>query len=211
MLTALAVVYFQEKHLPEQRADLYEAIMLWLAKQAARRAGKIYTERQCLTRFATLALAMQEWEGGQTVKIGIADAAASITDEFRTRPEGGPLAAARDFLEQAQRESGIVTLRGSNKEIEFWHRSFQEDLAATAVADAESNEVRSEKAKRFLYSKEGREVLPLAAGCMAVPARRRLDLLFNELLRDAKGRELEDRAHAVGVLSAMLTDVSRTL
>ena len=208
MLTALAVVYLQEKHLPEQRADLYEAIMQWLGKQAARHAPD-YNGDQCLHRLSTLALAMQEWKGGQKLQIGIVDAAALIAPEFRKTPEPDRRDAAVHFLERAQVESGIVTLRGGTQ-IEFWHRSFQEYLAARALKNVGLQETLWKKAKGFLYSEEGREVLPLAAGCMAESAPGQLDALFQKLLPDAKRRKLEDRAHAVGVLGAMLTDVSRT-
>jgi hypothetical protein len=41
MLTALAVVYWNERRLPEQRADLYESILTWLpAPSPARATGK---------------------------------------------------------------------------------------------------------------------------------------------------------------------------
>jgi predicted MPP superfamily phosphohydrolase len=45
MLTALAVVHWNEKRLPEQRADLYESIITWLARSREHRAGRASAER----------------------------------------------------------------------------------------------------------------------------------------------------------------------
>ena len=84
----------------------------------------------------------------------------------------------RRFLEQAQVDSGIVTLRGG--EIAFWHRSFQEYLAARTMADLPDAKIPL-RARKMLYSAEGREVLPLVAGCMAEKAKQRLTLLFEDL------------------------------
>ena len=39
MLTALAVVHWNERRLPEQRADLYESILTWLARAREQRQG----------------------------------------------------------------------------------------------------------------------------------------------------------------------------
>jgi hypothetical protein len=134
MLTALAVIYRPDTRLPDERALLYEAIMNWLAKKAEEHArdrsspAAGYTREECLKRLGRLAIEMQNWKNGLTLRAGIEDAARRIEGEFRTVPEEDRFEAARAFLEEAQVKSGIVTLRG--KEIEFWHRSFQEYLAA---------------------------------------------------------------------------------
>ena len=190
MLTALAVLYLQKKHLPEQRADLYEAIMQWLGQKAADKAAD-YTLDQCLLRFGTLALEMQESKGSRKTRIGIEDAAGLIAFQFRTTPGPEKRAAAVQFLERAQVESGIVTL--SEGHIEFWHLSFQEYLAARALKNVGSDDLLSKRAKSFLYSEEGREVLPLVAGSMAGPAPTRLDFLFSELILEGGWRKAAPR------------------
>jgi hypothetical protein len=106
---------------PEQRVKLYEQILDWLAEQAADKHRE-YKKDALLERFGFLALGMLEWKGGQKLGIGIDDAAVLLTTGTES------LAPMRRFLEQAQIDSGIVTLRGG--EIAFWHRSFQEYLAA---------------------------------------------------------------------------------
>jgi formylglycine-generating enzyme required for sulfatase activity/predicted MPP superfamily phosphohydrolase len=198
MLTSLAVLHFRRNRLPEQRVKLYEQILDWLAEQAVDKHRE-YKKDALLERFGILALGMQEWKGGQKLGIGIDDAAALLAP-------GVALAPMRRFLEQAQIDSGIVTLRGG--EIAFWHRSFQEYPAARTMADLPDAQI-PRRAREMLYSAEGREVLPLVAGCMAENAKQRLSLLFEDLTQDAASQErLERKAHAAGVLGNMLADIA---
>src|SRR5947209_12192049 len=103
-------------------------------------------------------------KGGQKLAIGVDDAAGLLTSDTDS------LAPMRRFLEQAQIDSGIVTLRGG--EIAFWHRTFQEYLAARTIKDLPDAEI-PQRARQLLYSAEGREVLPLVAGCMDQNAQQR--------------------------------------
>ena len=178
---------------------LYEQILDWLAEQAVDKHHE-YKKDALLERFGFLALGMQEWKGGQKFAIGIDDAAGLLTQGKE------PLGPMRRFLEQAQIDSGIVTLRGG--EIAFWHRSFQEYLAARTMADLPDAEIPP-SARGMLYSAEGREVLPLVAGCMAEKAKQRLSLLFEDLMRhDVSQKRLDRKAHAAGLLGKMLADVA---
>ncbi|MBI1791859.1 MAG: SUMF1/EgtB/PvdO family nonheme iron enzyme [Acidobacteria bacterium] len=198
MLTSLAVVHLQNKHLPEQRAALYELIMQWLAAQAERRHPE-YSKDLRLRLFGYLALAMQEWKGGHKLEIGEDTAAEQLG---RWLPGHGEAAG---FVNQAQMDSGIITLHAGR--IAFWHRSFQEYLAARTLAGFPDT-MLYQKSAAFLSSPEGREVLPLLAARMAESAQERLDVLLEELTRDAAAREtLERKAHAAGVLGHMLSDV----
>ena len=196
MLTALAVLHVWRHRLPEQRVHLYEQIMDWLAEQAAYKRRE-YSKYERLERFGRLALAMQEWKGGQKTQIGVDAAAKLITPPMKS------IEVARQFLEQAQIDSGIVTLRGG--EIAFWHKSFQEYLAARKLADKTETEI-GKRARRFLYAPEGREVLPLLAGCLSND---RLDPVMADLIGDALGQKaLKRQAHGAGVLGNMLRDVA---
>ncbi len=198
MLTALAVLHLRRNVLPQQRAQLYEQIMEWLTEQAVEKHPDLSKDER-LRRFGSLALAMQGWKGRMRLQIGIETAAQLIARADL------PSEQASDFFEQAQVDSGIITLRGG--EIAFWHRSFQEYLAARTLANLPDAKLRL-RARRFLYLPEGREVLPLLAGYMAGSARERLDILFTDLTRHAVSQtKLERKAHAAGVLGNMLADV----
>jgi hypothetical protein len=198
MLTSLAVLHFRRNRLPQQRVKLYEQILDWLAEQTVDK-HKEYNKDSLLERLGVLALAMQEWKGGLKLKIGIDDGASILT------PEDGSLAPMRNFLEKAQVDSGIVTLRG--KELVFWHRGFQEYLAARRLAGL-TDATLALTAREMLYTEPGREVLALVAARMAEGGKERLRLLFLDLIGHAIHNErLEGKVHAVGVLGNMLADV----
>lgn len=199
MLTSLAVLHFRRHQLPEQRVKLYEQILDWLAEQTVEKHRE-YKKDSLLERLGFLALGMQEWKGGQKLALGIDDAAALLT------PKADSPAPMRQFLERVQTDSGMITLRGG--EIVFWHRSFQEYLAARTMADLPDAKIPP-RARRLLYAAEGREVLPLVAASMAEKAKQRLNLLFEDLIRHAASKkDLRRKAHAVGVLGRMLADVA---
>ncbi len=199
MLTSLAVLHFRRNRLPQQRVKLYEQILDWLAEQTVDKHPE-YNKDVLLERLGKLALAMQEWKDGLKLRLGIDDAAALLTAKNEA------LAPMRSFLEKAQVDSGIVTLRGG--ELVFWHRSFQEYLAARTLAELPDASL-SIRARKILYSEPGREVLPLVAARMAEGGKERLKLLFLDLIEHAVAQKpLEQKAHAAGVLGNMLADVA---
>lgn len=201
MLTCLAVVYLRRHRLPQQRARLYEEILDWLAEQAATRHPVVSKEER-LDRFSRLALAMQTAKGGQKLQLGIDDAARAVSASS-AQADLTPLIR---FFEQAQVDSGIVTLRGVG-EIAFWHRIFQEHLAARALSCLPDAKLAA-LARPLLYKAEGREVLPLLGGLMATRGKERLDDLLAALTEHAVSRKkLADQAHAVGILGRLLSDV----
>ncbi len=90
MLTALAVVHWNEKRLPEQRAELYESILLWLARSREQRPGRAGSERS-LEILRTLTLAMQNAKGGRKIQVTRHWAAEQIADLFPSnRPTKPP-------------------------------------------------------------------------------------------------------------------------
>jgi predicted NACHT family NTPase len=164
MLTALAVVHWNEKRLPEQRADLYESIIGWLARARERRPGRPSPDR-CVTLHQELALAMQDHPEGRQVQISRFEAAQAIGQEWQDVPENQRTKIAESFLIDDELDSGIVVARG--KHVRFWHLTFQENLAARALASRSEEEQRSlllGQAK--LYRPEWREVALLLAGVL---------------------------------------------
>ena len=121
MLTALAVVHWHEKRLPEQRADLYESILFWLAQSRQSRPGRPKAE-ECIVLLQELALVMQAGPEGRQVQVPAYGAAEQLA---RFLPQDSPeeaLRAARSFLREEELDSGIVVGRGD--EIRFWHLTF---------------------------------------------------------------------------------------
>ncbi len=139
MLTALAVVHWNEKRLPEQRADLYESILLWLARARKQRPGRFPPER-CINVHQELALAMQDHPQGRQVQIPRFDAARAIASQWRELPEEERASAAEAYLKEEELDSGIIVSRGN--QLRFWHLTFQEYLAARALAGREQEEQR---------------------------------------------------------------------
>ena len=126
MLTALAVVHWNERRLPEQRADLYDAILTWLSRQREKKPGREKAER-CLTLLGELAFAMQNHPQGRQVRVSMDWAAEALAREFGHASRTERLRRTVQFLEQETADSGIIVNRGG--ELQFWHLIFQEYLA----------------------------------------------------------------------------------
>jgi formylglycine-generating enzyme required for sulfatase activity len=207
MLTALAVVHWNERRLPEQRADLYESIITWLARAREQRPGREPADR-CLELLAQLALGMQNEKRGRLVQVEKGRAAEMLAPQFRETPEPERFRRAERFLDEEEVDSGIVVSRGA--EIRFWHLTFQEYLAARAAAglgDVAQLKLLFEGNK--LYRPEWREVLLLLAGILRVKqGRAKVDGLFQAVL-DELGEKalLAEQARCAGLLGAILADL----
>jgi hypothetical protein len=130
MLTALAVLQWNDKRLPEQRAELYESILVWLAR-AREKAGRERADT-CLRLLGRLALGMQTEPRGRLRQVGKRRAAELIAMDFRDTHQRDRLSRAGQFLEEEETDSGIVVSRSAK--VEFWHLTFQEHLAARTIA-----------------------------------------------------------------------------
>ena len=178
MLTALAVVHWNERRLPEQRADLYESILMWLARAREKRPGRQSAER-CLTLLQQLAPAMQDHPKGRQVEEEKGWAEDVLAPRLSDR------AAALAFLEQEEVDSGIIVSRGS--EIRFWHLTFQEYLAARAIAglaDTAQHKLLMNQDK--IYKPDWRETALLLAGVLIRQGQAKVDGLFAAAL-DQRG------------------------
>ena len=223
MLTALAVVHWIEKRLPEQRAELYESILLWLSRSRELRPGRAGPERS-LEVLRTLALAMQNVEGGRKVQVTRHWAAEQIADLFPDEPArptrfskpSRSIALAEKFLEEEELDSGIIVRRGN--EVRFWHLSFQEYLAARAIGGLSEQSQREQLfgTHKRLYEPEWREVGQLLGGVLYEQGRKKVDVLITAVLDELYGNggsqskppNLADQARAVGLLDGIVRDLS---
>jgi hypothetical protein len=205
MLTALAVLHWNEKRLPEQRADLYESIITWLAR-ARMRPGRSSPER-CIDQLQNLALAMQAHPDGRQTQVPRRWAAETLALEWHGAPADEPLAEAERFLAQEELDSGIIVGRGDY--VRFWHLTFQEYLAARALAACSPDEQRQMLlAQPTLYSAEWKEVVLLLAGVLYHHGKKSVDRMISAVL-DQLGRRasLADQAQCVGLLGGAVHDL----
>ena len=128
MLTVLAVVHWSRKKLPEQRAELYDAAVEYLLESRATLSEVPNPlRRECLQ---VIALRMFEAPTGVRRTISRAEAAGAVAPLL-----GVDQVAALAFLEDEELHSGIVVSR-TEGELEFWHLTFQEYLAALGLSCA---------------------------------------------------------------------------
>ena len=205
MLTALAVVHWNEKRLPEQRADLYESIVSWLARARQQRSDRPSPER-CVALHQELALAMQDHPAGRQVRVPIFWAAQAIASQWRELPEDQQTQQAEEFLKQEELDSGIVVSRGDY--VQFWHLTLQEYLAARALAAHDTRRGRLLAGSK-LYQPEWKEVVLLLAGVLHRQGMPRVDGLFSGVLDElGDSAPLADQARCFGLLGAVVQDLT---
>jgi hypothetical protein len=214
MLTCLCVVHWNEGGLPDARARLYRAVLHWLrtARAAQRHAlgvGDAFAERA----FPVLALAMMQAEGGRQTLFDREEAAEALLPlaerDFPelTRPER--LRLLRDWLSFECAGSGIVEELG-NRRLRFWHLTFQEYLAARALAwlgdGDDSRENWWPRVHPRLDDPEWRETVELLPGCLLDEGgQRRVDRLLERIM-GLLGEEpgLPEQARVAGIMGRLL-------
>ena len=209
MLTALAVVHWHEKRLPEQRADLYDSIIIWLSRARDRKEGRLAPET-CVKHLWELALAMQDHPEGRQVQVARHWAAEQIAAGWpKALSQQQRIERAEQFLREEELDSGIVVGRGDD--IRFWHLTFQEFLAARAIAARSEQDQRaillsSESFK--LYESNWREVVLLLAGVLFKQGSAKADGLVSSIIdRVWPNGTLTDQARCAGLLGAVVRDL----
>jgi formylglycine-generating enzyme required for sulfatase activity len=208
MLTALAVVHWNERRLPEQRADLYDSILRWLSRSREQRPGRATAERT-LVLLQEVALAMQDDPQGRKIQVPKRWAAEKIAGELGAGPPSKEtIQAAERFLDEEELDSGIVVARGS--ELAFWHLTFQEFLAAKAVAsrlEADQRRILFSDPGR-VYQPDWREVILLLAGILHEQGRAKVDWLAGTVLEAVQGSSaLAHQARCAGLLGSIERDL----
>ena len=210
MLTALAVVHWNEKRLPEQRAELYESILGWLARSREQRPGRPLPERT-LEILRELALAMHLHPDGRQVQVPRRWAAEQIAGAFGDLKSHISVDRAERFLQEEEIDSGILVSRG--RDIRFWHLTFQEYLAARAVGGRGEGKQRSlllEHPRRF-YAPEWRELVLLLGGVLYTQGREKVDGLLQAVLEELHSDadpSLAQQARTAGLLGALVQDLA---
>ena len=204
MLTAMAVLTSNGQHLPEQRAALFEKIVDWLVNSRCKdQPEEANTLRLHL---ANLALGMIEQTKGNQYQIPMRRAAELIEGSFSPKPPRLPADEAEEYLERAERNTGLLTRRGAY--FTFWHRYLQEFLAAWRLSNVRKK--REATVPRLLKSKQSPEVVRLVGGCMVSRAREDLSEMLVDLIERAHAWSLEERAYAVGLIGSLLEDLRPT-
>jgi formylglycine-generating enzyme required for sulfatase activity len=205
MLTALAVLHWNDKRLPEQRAELYESILTWLARSREDRPGRAPAE-QCLALLQHLAYTMHAGVSGKQVEIGPHAAAQALAERFRDVPEAERVETAERFLQDEEMDSGILVGRGGK--LRYWHLTFQEYLAAKALAAREDDRRRLLFEEGKLYLPEWRETVLLLGGVLYKQGPERVDAFLTRML-DGLGERatLTQRARCVGLIGRILQDL----
>ncbi len=210
MLTCLCVVHWNERKLPEGKADLLAAVLRWLlnAKEEKRRQ-RGYSNTFAEECFKALAWAMTSHKDGKQVRADLTWAAEQLAVPFldelgvqheRLRKKGIL------FLEAEMLDSGIIEQAGSG-DIRFWHYTFQEHYAARVLAelsDANGPDGWWQAIKPHLDDHQWDEVFDHFAGCLAWIGRRRPNLLVERVLGTTANGILTSLARAVGVLGRIL-------
>ena len=204
MLTALTVVHWNKRSLPEQRADLYESILGWLAETKAHEEGLGAEQR--LELLQELAFEMQSLSRGRQEAVEISWAGKKLDAFFSGANQKQRRAAATEFLEDEMNRSGIVLKRRS--EVRFWHASFREYLTARRFA----GEVEEEQEKLLfdgarLYQPEWREVALLYAGVLRMQGLKKADAFVRLMLGRVKDEPLPDKARCVALVEGIVRDL----
>ena len=217
MLTALAVVHWNQQRLPEQRAELYDSVITWLSRSRESRPDR-ETPEKCITLLQNLALAMHDHAEGRKTQVSKHWAAEHVLAKFfgPGNPTATSIAATEKFLTEEELDSGIVVAAGND--IKFWHLQFQEYLAARAIAGESETE---QQAILFgtnskLYRPEWREVILLLAGALHKQGEAKVAWFVNQVLNGLPTSEptteddeplLAAEARCAGLLGAVFHDL----
>ena len=195
MLTALAAIHYNERRLPDDRADLYKSILYWLAGSRERKPGR-RRDKDCLKLLALLAFGMQTNASGRLAQAERSLAATLLEGKLPNRDE------AIAFLEEEELDSGILVSRGSK--VEFLHLTFQEYLAASHLEGLRESDQAAVVLQQgeHRYSPEWREFMCLFGAALSES---RSQWLFELILENA-APTLGGRARALALITTLLKD-----
>ena len=210
MLTALAVVHWNQHQLPEQRAELYESVITWLLRARSQRPGRLMADR-CGHLLQKLALAMFTHAEGRQRQVELYWAAEILTSEFAPNKDYSGLEQANCFLRDEMIDSGLIVERSN--QLEFWHLSFQEYLAACEIAGLlEKEQIKLLFQDERLYSPEWRELVLLLGGILYKQGKKKINYLLDAIIdkgpKKGDQKNLPHLAGKVGLLGSIVQDLS---
>lgn len=151
---------------------------------------------------------MQTAEGKMNLETGRRRAAELIAAGFEGKTNEEKINHAEEFLEQEEIDSGIVVSRGNN--IAFWHRSFQEYLAARALGGKEDKDQKQLLINpAVLYNPDWREILLLFGGVLYHQGMDKIDGFLKNILDicDKKDKSLTAQARCAGLIGSIIRDL----
>lgn len=217
MLTCLCVVHWNERTLPQGKADLMSAILRWLlhAKEEKRKL-RGYTTIFAAGCYKTLALAMTDHfdidlqKSKKLVVVDLAWAADKLSGLFQDFFNISLQEKAREvgirFLEEEMIDSGIIEQYGHGQ-LRFWHLTFQEYYAASSLVSL-NDDVWWKRIEKKLYQHQWDEVVDHLAGCLAGIGLDKLHFLVEKILSTAEKKDLASMARMVGVLGRIMEILS---
>lgn len=205
MLTALAVLHWNERRLPDRRVELYDSILKWLVR-AKEDMPRRRPAEQCLELMRTLAFAMQSDPRGRQVEITPHAAAVTLMPVLPGDSEESRYQAAEEFLSDEETNTGILVARDGM--LRFWHLTFQEYLAAHVLA------VRSRERRRLLFDEhrlylpDWRRTVLLLGGILRALDKQLIDDFLAAMLDELDEHSpLVDCARCVGLTGGILRDL----
>jgi formylglycine-generating enzyme required for sulfatase activity/predicted phosphodiesterase len=214
MITGLAIVHWNNKRLPEQRAELYEFIISWLLDSRDMRYAGNVSRGICFELHKALAVAMQSWPGGRQKSLQLGQVLDVLAPHMEDGEEKKRRSRAEQFVKNEELASGIIRVRGSN--VEFWHLTFMEFLAARELAGmGEQSQQGYLLRKEIIDDPNWRETLLLFIGILWRQGPKKVEGFFRamlnsmELFRSGKKPEeiLLQEARCFGLMGAMLRDL----
>lgn len=210
MLTALAVVHWNENRLPEQRAELYESVLTWLFRSREEKERRVKADR-CRKLLQKLALAMFTHPKGRQRQVCLRWAAERLAGEFKAEAVYNQIEEAENFLHAEMMDSGVIVER--ELRVEFWHSIFQEYLVAYEIGGyTEGALLEILFCNQRLYLPEWREVIIFLGGVLYKQGEDRINSFIDAIIENGpkitSKETLPELAKEVGILGAIVRDLA---
>ena len=208
MLTSMVVVHWNEKKLPEGKADLYEAAIRWLLKVRDNSPSQ-FANPKSRQYLQSLALSMLRYPGGRRTTVGLRWAADQLASYFDGPTEQEKIEQALQFLDRGEIETGIIVRRDQGN-VAFWHTSFQEYLAACEIASKTDDKKTGwwSIIESHLSNPDWKEVMRFVPVILHRLGDERVDLFIKRVLNSRADDTLPEITRVFGFLGLLLYDLS---